>query len=64
MKDLAKALFIGIALTAGFFIVPLVIAVLFPVVIFSLIVLVAWFLLKVIQANDRKEDDGETKKPP
>lgn len=57
--DLLKALLIGIALTAGFIAIPVVIAVLLPVLVFVTVVGTAYLLLKLLQFEDTDDD-----KPP
>lgn len=60
MTDLFKAILIGTALTAAIIALPVVIAVVVPVAIFSACVGLIWFLLQVI----RHDDDETPEKPP
>lgn len=56
--DWIKALFIGVALVAGILAIPIVLAMVLPVLAFAALVGVIWFLLQVI--NHESDDE----KPP
>ena len=49
MTDLIKALLIGAALVTVVILIPVVIAVLVPILTFAAIVAAIWFLLRVFQ---------------
>ena len=49
MTDLIKALLIGAALVTAVILIPVVIAVLVPILTFAAIVLAIWFLLRVVR---------------
>lgn len=46
MKDWILAIVIGIFITAGIFVIPLVVALLFPAVILAGVIFVVWFLIQ------------------
>lgn len=56
--DWIKALLIGVVLACGILAIPLILAVLLPILAFVAIIVVIWFLLQVIK------HDGDDKKPP
>ena len=61
MPDLIKATLIGIVLVVGFFMIPIILAVLVPLTIFGFVVLAAYFFLRVVGYEGGDEDP---KKPP
>ena len=62
--NLVKAFLIGIVLAAGLLVIPLVIAVMIPILIFAAIVAAVWFILRLIQASDEDDNEGPPDKPP
>jgi len=56
--DWIKALFIGVALVAGILAIPIVLAMVLPVLAFAALVGVIWFLLQVIN-----HESGDEKPP-
>lgn len=56
--DWLKALLMGVALVIGILVIPILMAILFPLAAFIFIVGAIWFLLQVIK------DDEDPKKPP
>ena len=55
MTDLIKALLIGAALVTVVILIPVVIAVLVPILTFAAIVLAVWFLLRVVSDEGGKD---------
>jgi hypothetical protein len=57
--DLLKALFLAVLVIAAFFAVMALFAVLFPVIIFGLIVFAIWLILKATkEINANTDPDG------
>lgn len=55
MIDLIKAIFIGAALIAGMLLIPIFMALLFPLLIFVGTVAAIWFFLQMLKEENQNE---------